>query len=82
MQNIEKLLISKILNIIKFSKNRITNSEFLNEYQINIVEKELKKIGATNYLFQGGYENAESKILVAYPESLGENIARENIRRD
>ena len=78
MQNNDKLLISKILDKIKFSKNRITNTEFLNEYQISMVEKELRKIGATKYFFEGGYENAESKILVAYPETLDENIAREN----
>lgn len=75
----DKLLISKITDKIKFSKNRITNSEFLNEYQISMVEKELRRMGAKNYFFEGGYENAESKILVAYPEALGENIARESV---
>lgn len=80
MQSNDKILLSKITDKIKFSKNRITNSEFLNEYQITIIEKELRKIGIKNYFFEGGYENAESKILVAYPEILGENIARENIK--
>ncbi len=77
----DKLLLSKIIDKIKFSKskNQITNSEFLNEYQISIVEKELRRNGTTNYFFEGGYENSESKILVAYPEKLGESIARENI---
>ena len=75
----DKLLLSKIIDKIKFSKNRITNSEFLNEYQIMMVEKELRKKGITNYFFEGGYENAESKILIAYPEALGEDIARENV---
>ena len=77
----DKLLLSKILDKIKFSKNRITNSEFLNEYQISMVEKELKRIGTTNYFFEGGYENAESKILVAYPENLSVNLARENVKK-
>lgn len=76
----DKLLLSKIIDKIKFSKNRITNSEFLNEYQIMMVGKEIKRIGITNYFFEGGYENAESKILIAYPEDLGEDIAKENIR--
>lgn len=80
MQNNDKLLISKILDKIRFSKNRIINSEFLNEYQISLIEKELRKIGATNYFFEGGYENAESKILVAYPENFGEDIAKENVK--
>lgn len=80
MQSNDKLLISKITDKIKFSKNRIINTEFLNEYQINMVEKELRRTGVTNYFFEGGYENAESKILVAYPEALGENIAREKVK--
>jgi len=77
----DKILLSKIIDKIKSSKtrNQITNSEFLNEYQINIIEKELKKIGESNYFFEGGYENAESKILVAYPEKLGKDFAHENI---
>lgn len=76
----DKLLLSKITDKIKFSKNRITNSEFLNEYQISMVEKELKKTGNTNYFFEGGYENAESKILIAYPEALGKSIAKESVK--
>lgn len=80
MQNNDKLLISKIIDKIRFSKNRITNSEFLNEYQISKIEKELRRTGITNYFFEGGYENAESKILVAYPETLGEDRAKENIK--
>lgn len=76
----DKLLLSKIIDKIKFSKNRITNSEFLNEYQISIVERELRRTGVTNYFFEGGYENSESKILIAYPEVLGEDIAKENIK--
>lgn len=79
MQNNDKLLISKILDKIKFSKNRITNSEFLNEYQITIIEKELRKMCVKNYFFEGGYESAESKILVAYPDSFGEQIAKERL---
>jgi len=71
MQN-EKILISKIFDKIKFSKtrNKITNSEFLNEFQINVIKNELSKIKEKNYIFTGGYETAESKILVAYPEKL------------
>lgn len=79
MQNNDKLLLPKIIDQIKFSKNRITNSEFLNEYQITMIEKELRKMGNKNYFFEGGYENAESKVLIAYPESLGESIARKEV---
>lgn len=36
-------------------------------------------MGNKNYFFEGGYENAESKVLIAYPESLGESIARKEV---
>ncbi len=78
MENDNKMLIAKIMDKIKFSetRNQITNSEFLNEYQIMIIEKELLKTNKENYFFEGGYDNAESKIFIAYPEKLSEEIAK------
>lgn len=78
----DKILISKIIDKINFSKtkNKITNSQFLNEYQIAMIEKELKKIKETNYFFEGGDKNSESKILIAYPENLDIEIVYENVK--
>jgi len=77
----DKILVSKILDKLRYSKtrNKVTNSEFLNEYQINIIEKELQKYKEKNYFFEGGYKDAESTILVAYPENMSKDIVYENV---
>lgn len=75
----EKILIPKIMDKIRFSKSRITNTEFLNEYQISIIDKELRKKKEENYFFEGGYPNAESKILIAYPEREDEDTIRQSV---
>lgn len=77
----EKLLIAKIADKIKISKtqNKITNSYFLNEFQISTVEKQLLKMQQKQYLFFGGYEEAIRKILVAYPDKLEKDKVIENI---
>jgi len=83
MQNNEedKLLIAKILDKIKISKtqNKITNSYFLNEFQINLVQKQLQKIQEKQYFFFGGYGDSIRKILIAYPDKLEKEIVLENM---
>lgn len=76
-----KLLIAKVRDKIKTSRtqNKITNSEFLNEYQIANIEKELRKSKEKQYLFFGGYEEAIRKILIIYPEKLDKEIVLKNI---
>lgn len=77
----EKLLIAKIEDKIKISKtqNKITNSYFLNEFQISMVEKQLLKMQEKQYFFFGGYEKALRKILVAYPDKLEKDTVISNI---
>jgi len=81
MQNNEddKLLIAKVLDKIKISntQNKITNSYFLNEFQINMLEKQLQK--EKQYFFTGGYNDCTRKILVAYPDKLEKDIVMQNI---
>jgi len=74
-----QILIPKIKDKIRFSKNKIINTEFLNEYQISIIDKELKRNKETNYFFEGGYPDAESKILIAYPEREAEAVVKREI---
>jgi len=54
MQNNEedKLLIAKIADKIEISKtkNKITNSYFLNEFQVSMLEKQLKIMKEKQYL--------------------------------
>lgn len=77
----EKLIIAKLNDKIRLCKtrNRIVNTEFLNMYQENVIKKELEHIKMKNYIFFGGYEEAESKILILYPDKLTEEIAENTI---
>ena len=76
----EKLLISKVLDKIKFvkGKNRVEITDFLNMYEQKIVKEILNKIQEENYILYGGFEAAERKLILFYPEKL-ENIFQEKI---
>ena len=72
-----KLLIAKIEDKINIcnTKNKITVTDFFNEYQIATIEKELKSKKQKNYFFYGGYDNSVRKVLIFYPEK----ISQENV---
>lgn len=76
----DKLLLAKVMDRLEFSKarNKIENTDFLNLYEQDLVDKFLKKIKFTNYYFFGGTGEAERKILILYPEKLTEEMARKN----
>ena len=78
----EKLILAKLNDKIRLSKtrNKIVNTEFLNMYQESVVRKEIERIKLTNYIFTGGYAEAESKILIIYPDKLTEQIINQNIK--
>lgn len=75
----EKLILAKLNDKIKFckTKNKIVNTEFLNMYQESIIKKELERIKTKNYILTGGYPEAESKILIIYPDKLTQEIIKE-----
>ena len=77
----EKIILAELNDKIRLckTKNKLVNTEFLNMYQENIIRKELERIKAKNYILTGGYSEAESKILIMYPEKITEEIAKENI---
>lgn len=77
----DKLLIAKILDAIEQTKtkNRIVNTDFLDLYQTKIIMKLLNKIKKQNYLIFGGYEEAERKMIIFYPEKLTKDIVLKNI---
>ncbi len=76
-----KLLIAKVkdkINICK-NKNKITTTEFLNEYQIAIIQKELINQKQKNYFFCGGYDTSTRKVLIFYPEKIEKEEVLKNI---
>lgn len=77
----EKLAIAKLNDKVRFCKtrNKIVNTEFLNMYQENVIRKELEHIKEKNFIFAGGYNEAESKILILYPDKLTEDIVLKSI---
>ena len=76
----DKMLLGFILDKIKFTetKNKLQNTNFLSLYQIDLVETFLKKIKYSNYVLWGGYEGAERKILIVYPEKFTKQMIEKN----
>lgn len=76
----EKILLSFVLDKIKFveTRNKIENTNFLNIHQISLVENFLKKIKIKNYYLWGGYETAERKVLILYPEKYTKSMVEKN----
>lgn len=82
-ENLEgRLLIARLTDKIKESKtkNKIVNTEFLNMHQKNIVQKELNRLKEKNYIFFGGYENANSELLIIYPQKFPAEIVEDNVK--
>lgn len=77
----ERLLISKIIDKIKFceTKNKIQTTHFLDQMEQKLVEDFLKSQKITNYLYTGGLKQAERKMLIIYPEKLREIISNINL---
>ena len=68
----DRLLISKIIDKIKFceTKNKIQTTDFLDLSEQKIVESFLKSQKINNYFYSGGFEEAERKMVLFYPEKL------------
>lgn len=77
----EKLILAKLNDKIRLckTKNKIVNTEFLNMHQEIVIRKELERIKEKNYILTGGFKDAESKVLIIYPEKLTQEIVEQNI---
>lgn len=76
----DRLLIAKVLDKMEFatSKNKITNTDFLDMYQKNLVQGLLHSVKCENYVFFGGNENSERTVVVFYPDKFNEDIVKKN----
>ena len=74
----ENLCLAQVSDKIENSKkkNRIENTDFLDMYQLSLVRSYIKKNNINNYILYGGYEEAERKILVAYPENEDKELLK------
>ena len=76
----DKVCLSKVLDKIEFLNihQKIEYTDFLDMYQISLVENFLKKIRFENYQLFGGYEDSERKILILYPEKYNDKMIEKN----
>ena len=79
----DKICLSQILDKIEFSRTRekIEYTDFLDMYQVALVENFLRKIKFQNYQLYGGYDEAERRILVVYPEKYNEKMLEKNYNK-
>ena len=76
----DKICLSQVLDKIDFSKTKekIEYTDFLDMYQISLVENFLRKIRFENYQLFGGYEESERKILIIYPKKYNDRMIEKN----
>ena len=76
----DKICLSQVLDKIEFMQTRgkIEYTDFLDMYQISLVENFLKKIKFENYKLYGGYEDAERKVLIVYPKKFDDKMLEKN----
>ena len=74
----DKMLVAKLLDKIEFleRKSSVQVTDFLNLYEKELIKKTLNKIKFNNFLFYGGYQDAEREILVLYSERFGEEYLK------
>ena len=77
----DKMLLAQILDKIEFSRQRdkLEYTDFLDMYQISLVKSFMKKIEFENYVLFGGFDDAERKVLVIYPEKYNMQMIEKNI---
>lgn len=79
----DKICLSQVLEKIEFSRTRekIEYTDFLDMYQISLVENFLRKIRFNNYQLFGGYDESERKILIVYPEKYNDRMIEKNYNK-
>lgn len=77
----DKILLAQILDKIEMveKRNKIEHTDFLDLAQIELVQKFINKIKIENYMSYGGFEQAERKIFVIYPEKFNSNVVEKNL---
>lgn len=78
--NDDKLLVSKMLDQIELcrKRNKIQNTDFLDERQRNILQKALNRMKLENYIIFGGFEEAQRNTYIFYPDKWDREIANQN----
>ena len=77
----DKILLAQILDKTEMveKKNKIEHTDFLDLAQIELVQKFINKIRIENYMVYGGFEQAERKMFVIYPEKFNAIVVEKNL---
>lgn len=77
----ERLILSKVIDKIFFceNKNQMQITNFLDLRQQELVRKFLIHQKVENYIFFGGYDEAERKCVIFYPKKIKELILENKI---
>lgn len=80
----EKLLISKFFDKIDLSvkTNKIETTDFLNELEQNIIKKVINIANIDNCVLFGGFDEADRKIAIIYPEKMRKIFEDNNFKYD
>lgn len=76
----DRLLIARVLDKIEFTsgKNKITNTDFLDMHQRNLIQGLLKSLKYDNYVFFGGSDKSERTVGIFYPDKFNKDIVKKN----
>ena len=74
------MILAQVLDKINLMQKtqKIESTDFLDMYQISLVESFLKKIEFSNFILFGGFEEAERKVLIVYPEKYTIEMIEKN----
>jgi RNA-binding protein YlmH len=77
----DRLIVAKMLDKIEQSnkRNKIENTDFVDERQIHILENILIRINIENYVIYGGFKEAQRNIVIFYPDKLNKDIVTKNL---
>lgn len=77
----DKILLAQILDKIEMveKKNKLEYTDFLDLAQIELIQKFINKLKIENYKCYGGFEQAERKIFVFYPEKFNSVVVEKNL---
>lgn len=77
----DKILLAQILDKLEMveKKNKIEYTDFLDLAQIELVQKFIDRIKIENYMSYGGFEQAERKMFVIYPEKFNSTVIEKNL---
>ena len=77
----DKILLAQVLDKVEMveKKNKIEYTDFLDLAQIELVQKFINKIKLENYISYGGFEQAERKMFVFYPDKFNSTVVEKNL---